>query len=288
MRRIYFRILFLKECSDKTIKNKTLNVFVKECIQEFINGLSKEKENLTEDNNNLETTYIQSFYGPPVNIMIKLVIDSRLISNVNDNETFNIKEFTQINNNTLVLENYNKQKNKMEKSVGCSYRFIVSGTKEDLFYTFDAYSSEYKENIAKMKDLLFQSISNERSTIFWQLLDHFLLYEVKLAPYDRLGNIEGKLVARDTLKKKNHIVYIARDENDNVRYIGEGKPDRYEHVNSGVSHVLELNREYFAGREMKVEIYNENLTKSEALAIERFLLNKYKKCGLWNKKDYEQ
>lgn len=135
-------------------------------------------------------------------------------------------------------------------------------------------------------DILFQPVGTEKSTVFWQCLDHFLLYEVRLAPFDRLGSNTGKLLSREKLKNKKYIVYIAKDEKGNVRYIGEGKPDRYKHVNSGVSHVYELNQEHFSGRKMKVEIYNENLSKEEALSIERFLLNKYQKCGLWNKKDY--
>lgn len=283
---IFHHILSSKECAEKTIQNKTLNNFVKECIQKFFNSLSDEIEEIEKDKVNLEHTYIQSFYGPPFNIMIKFIIDSRIIPQSCDE--FNINDFTEIGNNTLVLETYSEELNERKKSLGCNYRFIVSGTKENLFYSFDSYSKKNKAIISKIKDLFFQPIENNRSTLPWQCLDHFLLYEVKIAPFDRLGEIKGKLVSRDTLKNKNHIVYIARKNNGDVKYIGEGLPERYKHVNSGTSHVYELNHEHFLGSPMEIEIYNENLTKSEALTIERFLLNKYKKCGLWNKKDYEK
>lgn len=285
---IFYHILSSKECSEKTIKNKTLNDFVKESIQKFVHSLGNEKKQIEQDKENLEHSYIQSFYGPPFNIMIKLIVDSRIIPCREEDIDFDINEFIAVNDNTLALESYCEEDKKMKKSLGCSYRFIVSGTKEDLFYSFDSYNSTNKKELSKIKDMLIHPIGNERSTVFWQYVDHFLLYEVKLAPYDRLGEIKGKLVSRDTLKNKNHIVYIARNENNEVKYIGEGQPNRYEHVNSGTSHVYELNKEHFLGRKMDVEVYNENLTKSEALAIERFLLNKYKHCGLWNKKDYEK
>lgn len=285
---LFDNIISSSECSEKTIKNKTLNNFVKECIQNFMNGLIKEQEQVVHDKNNLYATYIQSFLGPPFNLMIKLIIDTRLIPNNFEEFNFNINDFSQIDETKFVLKCYDEENHQIENSIGCNYRFIVSGRKEDLLYTFDSYNSKMKKEISKMKNMLFHPVENNRSTLFWQLLDHFLFYEVKIAPYDRLGEIEGKLVSRDTLKDKNHIVYIARDIDNIVRYIGEGKADRFKHVNSGVSHVYELNREHFLGKKMNVEIYNKNLTKTEALSIERFLLNKYSQCGLWNKKDYKE
>ena len=85
----------------------------------------------------------------------------------------------------------------------------------------------------------------------------------------------------------NHIVYKVYDHADKLRYIGEGKPNRYEHVNSGASHNRKINEHYFLKGEMRVEQIAEGLTKSEALAIERLLLNQSREHDLWNVKDYE-
>ena len=85
----------------------------------------------------------------------------------------------------------------------------------------------------------------------------------------------------------NHIVYKVYDHEDNLRYIGEGKPNRHEHVNSGASHNRKINEHYFLKGEMRVEQVAEGLTKSEALAIERLLLNQSREHDLWNVKDYE-
>lgn len=285
---LFDNIVSSSECSEKTIKNNTLNNFVKECIQNFMNDLIKEKEQVIQDKNNLYATYIQSFLGPPFNLMIKLIIDTRLIPDNFAEFNFNINDFLQMDETKFVLKSYDEENNQIENSIGYSYRFVVSGKREDLFHMFDSYNDKRKKEISKIKNILFQPVINNRSTIFWESLDHFLFYEVKIAPYDRLGEIEGKLISRDTLKNKNHIVYIARDIDNVVRYIGEGKADRFKHVNSGVSHVYELNKEHFLGRKMDIQIYNKNLTKTEALSIERFLLNKYKQCGLWNKKDYKE
>ena len=85
----------------------------------------------------------------------------------------------------------------------------------------------------------------------------------------------------------NKIVYRVYDHEENLRYIGEGKPDRHLHVNSGVSHNVKINEHFFLHGEMKVEIIKEGLSKIEALAFEKMLLNQASGMGLWNKKDYE-
>lgn len=277
-----------KECSEKTIKNTTLNSFVKECINKFINSLTDAKEQISEDHDNLEVIYLQSFYGPPVNIMIKLIVDSRLIPFGFSEFNFDINEYMETTEGKFILKSYSEEDNEYFDSIGCSYRFIVSGSKGDLFHQFSFPNVKKDKNIAKAMDILIPPMENNKTNIFWQCLDHFILYEVKLAPCNRLDFSNGKLTPREILDNKTHIVYIARDIDNVVRYIGEGKKDRYLHVNSGVSHVKELNREYFEGRQMSIEIYNDNLSKIESLSIERFLLNKYKKCGLWNSKDYEK
>ena len=85
----------------------------------------------------------------------------------------------------------------------------------------------------------------------------------------------------------NHIVYQVFDKDGILKYIGEGKPDRYLHVNSGVSHNKKINEHYFLHGEMNVEKIATDLSKSEALALERLLLNQMSGSDLWNIKDYE-
>lgn len=85
----------------------------------------------------------------------------------------------------------------------------------------------------------------------------------------------------------DHIVYCVKDVDNNVRYFGEGKRDRWKHVNSGVSHNWKINEHYFTTGELSVEVLHEGLTKSEALSIERMLIRKGAGSLLWNVKDYE-
>ena len=85
----------------------------------------------------------------------------------------------------------------------------------------------------------------------------------------------------------DNIVYQVQDSGGQLRYIGEGKLDRWKHVNSGASHNVKINEHFFTKGPMEVEIIYKGLTKPEALSIERLLLAKYAGKGLWNSKDYE-
>lgn len=85
----------------------------------------------------------------------------------------------------------------------------------------------------------------------------------------------------------DHIVYEVQDADGTIRYIGEGKSDRWKHVNSGVSHNRKINQHFFTRGEMTVKVVLEGLTKSEALSIERLLIRSAHGHNLWNVKDYE-
>lgn len=85
----------------------------------------------------------------------------------------------------------------------------------------------------------------------------------------------------------DHIVYRVKDIDGKLRYIGEGKIDRWKHVNSGASHNVKINEHFFTKGPMDIEIVYEGLTKPEALSIERILLAKNAGKNLWNSKDYE-
>ena len=88
-------------------------------------------------------------------------------------------------------------------------------------------------------------------------------------------------------KLSDHIVYKVYDCEDRLRYIGEGRPNRPDHVFSGASHNPKINEHFFTKEKpMRVETVASGLTKSDALAIERLLLLKHQKDDLWNTKDY--
>lgn len=105
-----------------------------------------------------------------------------------------------------------------------------------------------------------------------------------IAPQKRRNPL--RLVVQNDLLK-DHIVYQVKDADGQVRYIGEGKSDRWKHVNSGVSHNFKINEHRFIRGEMDVSVLYEGLTKTEALSIEKALLKKHAGAGLWNTKDYE-
>ena len=66
-----------------------------------------------------------------------------------------------------------------------------------------------------------------------------------------------------------HIVYAAFDDKGVCLYVGEGKPDRYKHITSGVSHVYEANKWHFKNKFIEVKILHKGLTKSQAVEYER-------------------
>lgn len=81
--------------------------------------------------------------------------------------------------------------------------------------------------------------------------------------------------------KKTYIVYAAFDIHGNCLYVGEGKPDRYKHITSGVSHVYEANKWHFKKKFIDVRILHEGLTKDQAVKLEKVeILNLH---PTWNK-----
>ena len=81
----------------------------------------------------------------------------------------------------------------------------------------------------------------------------------------------------------NHIVYAGYYEGTCV-YVGEGKPDRYKHLTSGVSHVYEANYYHHTGKVVDVKVLMSELTKDEAILRESELITTLK--PLWNKACY--
>jgi hypothetical protein len=74
-------------------------------------------------------------------------------------------------------------------------------------------------------------------------------------------------------KIEGHYVYAATYNNEIV-YVGKGQDNRWLHCTSGVSHVYELNKLHFEGKEVTVEIIKEDMTADEAFKFERELIEK--------------
>ena len=97
-----------------------------------------------------------------------------------------------------------------------------------------------------------------------------------------------KLDLNPTDTVRDHIVYEARDQDGQLRYIGEGKSGREAHVNSGTSSNIEINRYYFTIGELAVKVLKTGLTKYEARSIERILIKRNSGPHLRNVKENEQ
>ena len=152
------------------------------------------------------------------------------------------------------------------------------------------YSGILKENdpfYSAVKDSIqFTEMETKGKTIF-----HYGIWIATADLYDEFSN-KNNLEKRKSLRNvkvpwdgsSSYIVYIAKDKEGIVRYVGEGKPERYLHVNSGVSHNYRINEHYFLNGEMQVDILRDQLTKPKALAVEKFLISRYQKT-LWNIRD---
>jgi hypothetical protein len=81
----------------------------------------------------------------------------------------------------------------------------------------------------------------------------------------------------------NYIVYAGYIGEQCV-YVGEGKPDRYLHLTSGVSHVYKANEAHFKGMAVAVKILEEGLSKESCVLLEREYISELK--PLWNKVEF--
>lgn len=104
--------------------------------------------------------------------------------------------------------------------------------------------------------------------------------KVPVRPHSRRNKLVEAGVPWDAFD--DHIVYGAYDIDGALRYIGEGRPGRFQHVNSGTSHNYKLNQHHFLRGEMKIRIFADLLSKPKALAIEKFLIARNASKKLWN------
>lgn len=70
-----------------------------------------------------------------------------------------------------------------------------------------------------------------------------------------------------------YYVYVCKVDGV-VKYVGMGKKDRHKHCTSGVSSCPELNRDFFAGRIMEVEIIQKDLSEQDAKNLEAEMIRK--------------
>lgn len=308
--RIFEVFINREETIDQEIDDKVL--------AEWLSGLTnslmadvKATKAADEDPENEEVRYIQYPLGPPANVVLSLAIDRRI---VNLWQPIQLDKFERKEKGVWVTKEYGEIVPGMENlqdALGFEYHFRTSGGRSTLT-DLTGFAKQIEDtNVLEALKVFAVDKHQENVTADWSLIDHYLLFEVNVAPFDRLPsqtrathynrgcedkngrkvpphtkrNPCRRLKSRDLLNDKIHVVYIARDTVGDVRYIGEGDPTRPNHVNSGVSHVYNLNKEHFSGRPMAIQLYADKLTKSEALTIERLLIQKYAGDSLWNTKD---
>lgn len=93
--------------------------------------------------------------------------------------------------------------------------------------------------------------------------------------------------AKPLSDKEQKVYYVyACYVDDDIRYIGMGKGTRYKHCMSGKSSCSELNRDFHAGKSLRVEKIESDLTQVEAANLEVDLINEYMDRGLYNKLVY--
>jgi hypothetical protein len=97
---------------------------------------------------------------------------------------------------------------------------------------------------------------------------------------ESLPDCEAEEVSED-----QYYVY-ATYVNKKLRYIGMGCGDRLFHTVSGISQVLLLNRDFFAGKHMLTKVHEKGLTRAEALLLEGDYIHYHHNHGdeLYNKK----
>jgi hypothetical protein len=92
---------------------------------------------------------------------------------------------------------------------------------------------------------------------------------------DNLRDGSRPVSKKGVVMPKKYYVYIAR-VGEEICYIGYGKKWRFEHCTSGISSNFGLNKLYFEGNDIQVEIYKEDLTKEDAVSLESELIRQLK------------
>lgn len=271
--------------------NDTVFSFVFNAVKTMVQNEKQICAPTDEDNN--EIKIIKYLLGPPFNALISLSVDSNIFEFWED---FSASTFEKIVPGMRAIKAKNEKDETDGFGIALDYRFVVSGPRDNVSNIARGYSS-CTDIVRETIKVMTIDCETERTTVPWYELDHYLVFEVQLSPLDRIqkSTIKSKklksgalLKSRKKIKNKDHIVYIVRDDEEKVVYIGEGADGREKHATSGKSHNYELNKDHFNNKELHAHIYSTNLTKSEAKAIEFLLLKRYARLGLYNIKDYEK
>lgn len=84
-----------------------------------------------------------------------------------------------------------------------------------------------------------------------------------------------------------YYVYVCYVNNE-VKYVGMGKDERYKHCTSGTSSCADLNRDFFTGKDLRVEIIYNSMTRNEAAYKEAEVIAQYDFSQLYNKQKGKQ
>jgi hypothetical protein len=160
------------------------------------------------------------------------------------------------------------------QNLGSEVRFRQNGCTSPIVYWYGIWiaSPELYEEDERDKHTVK---SHERHLLSGKVIN--------IRSHERRNRLLAAKVPWDNFN--DYIVYQAYDVDGVLRYIGEGRPDRYLHINSGVSHNYKINEHHFLRGQMNVNIVKEGLSKPKALAIEKFLISRYRSSQLWNIKD---
>lgn len=202
---------------------------------------------------------------PWANLVFSIWVDKIFAPFISE---LNISEFIQFTDQEVELIH------DQTRSIVFDFKYMGILQKNDPFYM---------ENIEYIN---FRNTAYKGDTMF-----HYGIWIASADLYDEFSN-EKNLKKRESLisvkvpwdGSSNYIVYTAKDADGVIRYVGEGKNDRYLHVNSGTSHNFKLNEHFFKRGEMEVEVVRSSLTKPKALAVEKFLISRNQNT-LWNIRD---
>lgn len=183
------------------------------------------------------------------------------------------KTLTAAHNRHLNIQNLKKQ-----PGYNKQYNYL---------YQKDFKALNRQELRAITQTLTINAISNHYKLSFGDIIAHCNNHNVS-TPFSSYKPNTPNVVEIQTQKPEtitnNYIIYCAFDINGTLRYIGEGRPDRPDHINSGASHNRKLNEHFFKHGPMSITLLATDLTKHEAKTTEYALIQEFGET-LWNKAD---
>ena len=125
--------------------------------------------------------------------------------------------------------------------------------------------------------LTLRNIRDEANLISDNETTRLKLVEKLVARVKDKLNIKSKILVhppKDMLLKNKYVVYTAALDGK-VIYVGSGAFGREKHIKSGCSHIYDLNKFHFEGRDVVVAVLHVVDTKEESLRLEQFSINEH-------------